>query len=121
MDRRDGIGRGMKKPAQYDALIAQASAWGSDGHYGRARSCRLSAAKMLGRHTKSEWAAVKEAVGVICPRCERVTHHFYKDHIIPIYDGGSDGLDNIQPLCASCNSQKGPERINWFKKRGYSI
>lgn len=28
------------------------------------------------------------------------------DHIIPVAEGGTDGLDNLQWLCASCHAEK---------------
>lgn len=76
-----------------------------------ARSERLIAAREKGRHTDAEWNALREFCGLKCVRCGADGHQD-RDHIKPIYQGGSDGIDNIQPLCAKCNSSKGPEDVD---------
>ena len=79
------------------------------------RSKRLSLAREKGTHTNAEWKELKEFFGecVICGNKEKIV----KDHIIPIYEGGSDAITNLQPLCSSCNSRKGSDnkdyRIEW--------
>ena len=79
------------------------------------RSQRLSLAREKGTHTKEQWEEMREFFGE-CMICND-TNDIVKDHIIPIYQGGSDGIDNLQPLCRKCNCSKGADnkdyRINW--------
>jgi 5-methylcytosine-specific restriction endonuclease McrA len=80
------------------------------------RQLRLKRANRLGKHTQVQWKKLVQLVGGICVRCSEASEKLEKDHIIPIYQGGSNSIRNIQPLCGRCNRQKGPERINWVRK-----
>jgi uncharacterized protein YdaU (DUF1376 family) len=74
------------------------------------RSERLANARRLATHTPAEWQALVEVCGSHCLRCG--APEYCKDHIVPIYQGGSDGIENLQPLCRSCNSAKGPDNAD---------
>ncbi len=45
--------------------------------------------------------------GNICLRCLKLGTHLTPDHVIPLALGGKNSIDNIQPLCRTCNISKG--------------
>jgi 5-methylcytosine-specific restriction endonuclease McrA len=90
------------------------------------RHKRISAAREKGTHTKEEWQVMAEFFKV-CVRCqgESGLKNIEKDHIVPVYMGGSDSIRNIQPVCAKCNASKGHEyidhRISFCLDRGVTM
>lgn len=79
----------------------------------RKRAARMAAARGRGVHTQADWQRLLAVFRGLCPRCRKQFPRFDKDHIVPVYQGGSDGLLNLQPLCAWCNAGKGPEDVDW--------
>jgi len=68
-----------------------------------------------GRHTPQEWRDLCAQYGHVCLACG-YKRPLTKDHVIPVYLGGSDAIENIQPLCKSCNSRKHARHIDYRKK-----
>jgi 5-methylcytosine-specific restriction endonuclease McrA len=64
--------------------------------------------KANGNFTMSEWNLLKKQYGNRCPACgkEEPKIRLTIDHIIPLSKGGSNFIENIQPLCKNCNSKK---------------
>ena len=65
-----------------------------------------------GAHTRVEWLALCALYNHRCLCCRR-KRPLTKDHVIPVVFGGSDDIDNLQPLCQSCNSRKHTEIIDY--------
>jgi len=42
---------------------------------------------------------------------------FHCGHIISYYNGGADSVENMRPICASCNLSMGSENMNTFIER----
>ncbi len=61
-----------------------------------------------GSHTYAEWQAMKAQYKWTCPSCLKSEPEIKLtlDHITPLSKGGSNSIENIQPLCKSCNCRK---------------
>lgn len=58
-----------------------------------------------GSYTVEQWVALRAWFGDVCLACgskEDITI----DHVVPLCKGGTNSIENLQPLCKSCNSRK---------------
>lgn len=78
------------------------------------RKQRLLLARLKGRHTRQEWEEVVKAYRYRCAFCDKKSYQ--KDHIIPLYLGGSDKAENLRPLCNTCNIGRRDDGQEDFEK-----
>lgn len=97
------------------------------GKQGRCRDCNHAATRpaakryerqrrrkqtISGRHTAEQWAEVLARYNYQCLCCGSMDN-IQKDHVMPIAMDGTDNIDNLQPLCATCNNRKGARYIDY--------
>jgi 5-methylcytosine-specific restriction endonuclease McrA len=66
---------------------------------------------------RGEWLELCEKFGNQCLRCGARGVKLTLDHIVPLSKGGSNTIDNAQPLCKSCNSRKHTSIIDYRPRR----
>jgi 5-methylcytosine-specific restriction endonuclease McrA len=71
-----------------------------------------------GFHTEAEWVMLKAKYNYTCLGCGQREPEITltRDHVIPLTQGGSDWITNIQPLCHICNSSKNNKSIDYRQK-----
>ncbi len=56
-----------------------------------------------------------------CCKIEPITvNNFEVGHNKSVYSGGSNNINNLRPICRSCNREMGTRSIEWWKKKYYS-
>ena len=65
-----------------------------------------------GNYTAEDFKMLCKEFHYRCACCGRKVK-LEADHIVPLSKGGSNNIDNIQPLCKSCNSSKKDRTIDY--------
>lgn len=91
-----------------------------EGRRIRSANRRARKRKAQGKFTKEKWEKLKKEYNYTCPICHKKEPEIQLtiDHVIPLINGGTNYISNIQPLCLSCNCKKGTKLSGWksFKK-----
>lgn len=71
--------------------------------------------KAEGSFTLQEWEALKAYYGYTCLRCGRREPEIELtiDHVVPLSQGGRNSIENLQPLCRTCNLSKHTKTIDY--------
>lgn len=96
-----------------DEIVARSKKWGEENpekvkaaktNYLRRR--RATRHVSPGHFTAEEFEELCERHGNSCLACGGTGIKLEADHVVPLTKGGSDDINNIQPLCGTCNRRK---------------
>lgn len=84
---------------------------------------RRAKLKVLGQHNATDIANLFSNQSGLCNgcRCDLNESGYHVDHIQAVANGGSNGPENLQLLCPTCNASKGTKDMHqWAKSKGYA-
>lgn len=67
-----------------------------------------------GTYSIKEWKELCDRFGNVCLDCGE-KKKLTIDHVIPVTKGGTNFIDNLQPLCMTCNLKKGNRIVVDFR------
>lgn len=114
----------MSSQERRNEATARRSEWQKNNPDGvRAQRARRRAAKCLagGSHTRKQIEQLLLDQSCRCANCEADLHVVKRhlDHWMPLALGGSNGIENLQWLCATCNIRKKHlDPIEWLIRLG---
>ena len=90
---------------------------GYENHLWHNKKRRIKEMNAKGSHSLEQWQELKKKYDYMCLCCKEKEPFIVlsEDHIIPLSKNGSDNIENIQPLCRSCNSRKYNKIINYVE------
>jgi 5-methylcytosine-specific restriction endonuclease McrA len=76
---------------------------------------RRNRQREAGEFTTQEWIELKTFYNYRCLCCGRQESDIKLtvDHVIPLVKGGANTIENIQPLCITCNKKKGTKTTDY--------
>ena len=98
-EREEVIARSKKWAESNPEKVRQAKA-------NNLRKRRAARHASRGNFTVEEFKELCESYGNKCLACGDTRAPLDADHVVPLTEGGSDNIGNIQPLCGSCNRKK---------------
>lgn len=80
-----------------------------------AQRARKLGLRNLDVFTTPQWEDLKKRHDFTCLACKRAEPEIKleADHVLPMANGGSNQISNIQPLCRACNAKKGAKHIDY--------
>lgn len=79
------------------------------------RKRKLIERNVEGFHSTAQWLELKKQYNSQCPSCLESEPEIVltRDHIQPLTKGGTDEIENIQPLCFQCNRKKSAKFVRY--------
>lgn len=129
IDERIGRARTLAAIHQLVAALDEhRDIWGwGDGYGGWVKEVLRAQIESVGLPWQPQWeqserdpkkVRVLERDNYICQNCGTYDEHCHVDHILPRSRGGSNDIENLQALCAKCNSSKGALTMEEWEETG---